>query len=244
MQMLPLEWDSRSGKAHTTLKLVSVILARTIGYLEVFGLDGDGKLYFPDMAKSLAQQFRFQKFPQTLEESDIRSKDGMVFLGGISDGRPIQKFMIGSNLIYVETRSSTDVSKEILEEILTWGVANLGLTYNSETIKHFAYVNCVSFYSDVPILTNASTPLTRLSAATSDALSEILREPIRYEPVNLEIGCDPLTRKYGIASFQITRRSNIKFSDKTYYSEAPLPTKTHIAMLEQYERDVALTEKA
>jgi hypothetical protein len=226
------------------LKLVSVILARAIGYLDVFGLNGDGKLYTPALVQGLTEQFRFQKFPQTLEEYDIRSNDGMVFLQGISGNRPIQKFMIGANLIFVETRSNTDDSKELLEEILSWGATNFGLSYDSATIKRFAYVNCVSFYSDVPILANTSAPLTKLSARTSDALSGILQEPIQYEPVNIEVGYDALTRKYGIARFQITRRADIKFSDNTYYSEAPLPTDIHLDLLKQYEMDILAAGKA
>jgi hypothetical protein len=73
---------------------------------------------------------------------------------------------------------------------------------------------------------------------TSNALSDIWHEPVRYEPVNLIVGHDPMARKYGIAPFSITRRAEARFSENKYFSEAPLPTDTHLKILEEFERDV------
>jgi hypothetical protein len=225
------------------LKLASVMLARTIAYMEVANLNISGKIFIPDLVKELAEYCRFQKFPQTVEEYNIRSKDGMVFQQGILGDRPIQKFVIGVELLYVETREDTDASKAILQEILLWCSDKLGATYEPGMIKRFGYVNCVSFYSDVPIL-KASRAIERLATDTTKAVSEIVNEPVIYHPINIEVGHDPTARKFGIAKFQITRRADIRFADNTYYSEAPLSTDLHLRMLEQFERDVAIEGKA
>jgi hypothetical protein len=212
-----------------------VILARVLGYIEAFDISADGRVYFPDLVREIAKNFRFQKFPQTLEEHDL--KKGVEFLEGKIGDRTIQKFVIWDSLIVLETRINTDESKAILEEMLLWGTAKFGLTYSPGMIKRFAYISDVTFYSDVPFL-SVSPLLTGIATTTSKALSDIWQEPIHYEPFNLVIGHDPAARKYGIAPFSITRRAESRFSDNKYFSEAPLPTDIHISLLEEYEAGI------
>ncbi len=121
--------------------------------------------------------------------------------------------------------------------MLAWGAEKFGINYRSGMLKQFAYVSDLSFYSDVPLL-NISPPLTRLAAKTSEALSGIWQEPVRYEPMVLTVGHDPMVRKYGIAPFTITRRAEARFSEKKYFSEAPLPTDLHLSLLGEFEGEI------
>ncbi len=218
------------------MELSAVILARVLAYVESFDLNPQGKLYFPDVVKALVERYNFQKFPQTLEEFD--ESKGVEFYEGRAGNKVIQKFVIWNTLLVLETRSSTADSKQILDEMLTWGVEKFGLNYKSDMIKHFAYISNLSFYSDVPLL-SVNPALTSLATKTSQALSEIWQEPIHYEAVNFQLGHDPTVRKYGVAPFSITRRAEAKFSENKYFSEAPLPTDIHIRLLEQYEADMS-----
>ena len=218
------------------MKLSAVILARVLAYVESFDLNPRGKVYYPDIVRALAERYNFQKFPQALEE--FNEANGVKFIEGLAGNNVIQKLVIWDSLLVLETRSSTDDSKRILEEMLTWGTEKLGLNYHPGMIKHFAYVSDLSFYSDVPLL-NLNPAAANLALKTSQALSEIWQEQIHYEPADLRIGHDPTVRKYGIAPFSISRRAEAKFSENKYFSEAPLPTEIHLALLEQYEKDVA-----
>jgi hypothetical protein len=218
------------------MELSAVILARVLAYVESFDLNPRGKLYFPDVVQALVERYNFQKFPQTLEEYD--ESKGVEFHEGRAGNKVIQKFVIWNTLLVLETRSSTTDSKQILDEMLIWGVEKFGLTYKSDMIKHYAYISDLSFYSDVPLL-SLNPALTSLATRTSQALSEIWQEPIHYDTVNLQVGHDPMVRKYGVAPFSITRRAEAKFSENKYFSEAPLPTDIHIRLLEQYESDMS-----
>jgi hypothetical protein len=148
----------------------------------------------------------------------------------------VKKLTLFDGLIVLETRSNTSDSKQLIEELLLWGAAKFDLTYQPQSINSFAYVSAVTFYSDVPIL-EGNRALKKIAQATGEAVSEMRKERLPYETTNITIGYDPLARKNPIASFIITRRAETKFSEDKYYSEAPLTTDMHIALLEEYEAE-------
>lgn len=217
------------------MRLSSVILARTLCKVETFDLNPRGRVFFPELVEALVQRYRFQKFPKTLEEFDMQK--GVEFHEGKSGNKVIQTFTIYSTLLVLETRSSTTDSQQLLEDMLLWTAAKFDLNYKPEMIEHFGYVSGVTFYSDVPIL-EVNPALTKLATATEKAVSDIWKEPFHYETINITIGHDPLARKYGVASFVLTRRAEAKFSENKYYSEAPLPTDMHISLLEEFEAEI------
>lgn len=223
------------------MQLSAIILARVLGYIESLDLSPRGKAFFPDIVPEIVKRYNFQKFPKTLEEFD--ETKGVEFLEGKAGNKVIQKFVIWNTLLVVETRSSTADSKQILEDMLVWGAEKFGLNYKPGMIKQFGYVSDLTFHSDAPLL-GVSPALNKLAITTSDAVSEIWHEPIRYDPMVVTIGHDPLTRKYGIASFTIQRRAETRFSENKYFSEAPLPTDVHLKLLEQYEKDTLSAAKS
>jgi hypothetical protein len=218
------------------LKLSAIILARTLGYIETFDLSPRGKVFFPAVVEGIVERYNFQKFPTKPEDFD--ESKGVVFEEGKIGDRIIQKFTIFTHILVVETRSNTSDSKQILEEMLVWGASHFGLAYVPGSIKRFAYVSDVTFYSDVPLLGAACQPLADLASKTSAALAEIWQEPVEYYPANLAVGHDPMARRYGIAPFTITHRSEARYFENKYFSEAPLPTDTHLSLLKEFEAGI------
>ena len=221
------------------MQLSAVTLARTLAYVERFDLDPTGKVLVPDLVKAIADRYKFQRLPKHEE----REKEGLVFEEGKIGNKVITKMTIYDVLIVMETRSNTSDSKQLIEDLLQWGMAKFGLNFTPNSIKKFAYVSDLTFHSDIPILEWACDPLARIAAKTSTALTDIWGEPISYVPTVLTAGHDPLTRKYGIAPFTITRRMEARFSENKYFSEAPLPTDIHLEILEQFEEEVRLGRK-
>jgi hypothetical protein len=217
------------------VKLSAVVLARVLGYIEAIDLNPRGTIFYPELTQELVQRYRFQKFPQKLEEFD--ESKGVEFHQGKWGDKIIQKLVIWNTIIVVETRSNTTDSKQILEEMLVWATGKFGLNFKPGMIKRFAYVSDLTFHSDVPLF-NTNPAVVRLAAETTKAVSEIWQEPIKYEPMGVAVGHDPLSRKYGIASFSISYRAEARFSENKYFSEAPLPTDKHIALLEEFEADM------
>lgn len=218
------------------LQLASVILARALAYVESFDLNPRGKIFYPELVQGLVERYKFQKFPKGTEDFD--EAKGVVFEDGKFGSKVIYKFTIFNTLLALETRSNTTDSQKLIEDILVWAAKKFDLVYAPEMIKHFGYISDLTFYSDVPILDAACQPLVDLAAKTAAALSDIHKEPFIYYPANLAVGHDPLARKNGIAPFTITHRAEARYSENKYFSEAPLPTDTHIALLEDFEAGI------
>lgn len=218
-----------------SLRLSAIVLARVLAFIEPADLLPRGGIHPPDFVEEIVKRFDFQKFPQTFEEYDLIK--GMEFLLGRSGKKVITKFVIYSNILIVETRSSTDDCKQLIDEFIAWGKEKFGLVYEPGMIRRYGYVSDLSFYSDAPILT--SNPLlNRIAQRTSEALTGIWNETVHYEAMDFRIGHDPLSRKWQIAPFQITRRAETEFSKNKYFSEAPLPTDLHIELLKEYEAGI------
>ncbi len=217
------------------MRLSSVILARVLAYVEIFDLNPRGQVYYSDIARALVERYCFQKYPQSFDR--LHEQEGVEFCEGRWKGIVIQKFAIFSTLLTLETRSDTDDSKRILEDILAWCAEKFNLTYNPEMISGFAYVSSLTFYSDAPLL-DGNAAMTNLALRTGQLVSDIWKEPVEYRGMSIAVGHEPSTRKYPIAMFTIQRRVDTKFAKNKYSSEAPLPTNAHLELLEMYEREV------
>jgi hypothetical protein len=218
------------------MEITAILLSRALGFVETADLRPREGLFFPDVAKELVQHCNFQKFPRTFEEGP-GSDDGAQFFAGKWNKVVIEKLVFYNDGLLVDTRSGTAESKRIIEELLVWAREKLRTIAGPEIVREWAYVSNLTFRSDVPLLVTG--PIERLAKSITTEISKDTRRETVYEPTGFNIAHDQLLRKHARASFTLQRRAGIPLSDNRYYSEAPLPTETHIALLEQYERDVA-----
>ena len=223
------------------MELATVALARFIGFFEIADLDPRGRLHYPDLFAGLVQRFGFQKFPQKYEE--FYPQKGIELAAGKWESGSIDKVVIYSGGIVVDTRSSTDDSEKVLDECLMWTRTEFGLQYHQEMIKRKGYVSQLTFYSDAPIFSALSSPLSRLAQNVTRSLEKSLGEKINYEPSSFAIHLDQTTRQLSPAAFTLQRRAGIPFTDNKYFSEAPLPTGIHKELLKAFEADLRAAPK-
>ncbi len=210
----------------------AVLLARCLAFVETYDLSPEGRIFFPDLVRELVTRYEFQKFPREFSEFD--ETKGIEFLEGRRGNDVVWRLTIYSNGILLDTRSNTNISREILEEALTWGKEKFGLRYDPNMIKHVAYVSQLTFYSNVTL--DALHPaLKRLSQRVTDAVSEIHKEKIDYQTTAFTIQHDLLKRKNPLAGFTISPRIETPLADHKYFSEAPIPTDLHWELLEEFE---------
>jgi hypothetical protein len=214
------------------MKRSAVVLARCLAFVETYDLSPDGRVFFPDLVKALVSRYEFQKFPKDFSEFD--ETKGIDFLEGRLGSEVIWRLTIYNNGIMIDTRSNTSISKEIIEEALSWAKETFGLRYDPSMIKRFGYVSQLTFYSDV-ILDRLSPALRRLSQRVTSAVSEIHNEKIEYQTTQIWIQHDQLMRKSPLAGFYISPRVETLLSEHKYFSEAPLTTDLHWELLEEFE---------
>lgn len=218
------------------MELAAVLLARASAWVESYDLNPRAKAFYPDLAKALVARYNFQKFPQKIEDFD--ETKGVVFAEGKLGNSVIEQVIIYTYGIVLETRSSTQESKRLLEDALQWGCKELGLIYNASMIKRWQYFSQLTFYSKAPLLGNHGA-LQRLAEGLTSSIRELTGESLKYEVTNFTLNYDQLTRKHPLGFLSIQRRENTPFSDNKYFSDAPLPTDTHMKLLEQFEADLS-----
>lgn len=218
------------------MELLSVLLARAMAWVEPTELNPRAAVFYPDLTRALVARYSFQKFPQKLEEFD--EGKGVTFAVGKFGNSVIEQLIIYTYGILLDTRSSTQESRRLLEEAFQWGKNELGLVYKPSMIKRWQYASQVIFRSNVPF-TTVQPAFQRLSDNVSKHVAELMGENLKYELTAFTVDYDPLTRKHPLGSFSIQRRDNTPFSENKYFSVAPLPTDMHIALLEEFERNVS-----
>jgi len=194
--------------------------------------------FYPDIVKALASRYNFLKVPEKIEEFD--ESKGITFSQGRLGDAAIDQLVIYTYGIGLSTRISTEKSKQLLEDALTWASKELGLTFKADMARRWLYTSHLTFYSDV-MPSKFPRPIMELSDKVSRIMQELTQENLKYEPIVISIDYDPLTRKHPLGPFTIQRRDNTPFSEGKYFSSAPLQTEMHIKLLEDFEKALGST---
>jgi len=218
-----------------TIQLHSVLLARSLAFIDIQRLDPKGRLFYPDLIAAIAADFSFQKVPKLTELDD---KKGLEFQIGRSGEIVIDAMKIFDTLLVVETHSNTKEAQKVTEQMLLWAKSKFGLAYEPSMIRHWGFVSDVTFKTDSPLLAACCDAMAKVAAKTSKAASDIWAESIEYQPIIFTAGHNPLARKNALANFTIQVRAETRFEENIYFSEAPLPTDLHIKFLEEFAEDV------
>jgi hypothetical protein len=214
---------------------MSILLARAIAFIEVQELNPKGSAYFPDIAAALVRRFNFQIYPTKPE--DFNEEKGIKFADGkFSDGT-LDSLQIFPHGILLDTRVSTDVSAALLATTLRWASSELGLHYEEGMVKRKAFSSQVTFESDMELV-KLNPVLAKIGNAVSSNVSGTAGQPIVYEPTGIFLNLDQSLYKVTPGHFSIERREAVPFTDKKYFSSAPLPTQDHLSILQDFENSL------
>jgi hypothetical protein len=215
------------------MRLLSILQARTVAYLEVDELFTRHHILGPEFTPKIAERYGFLKLPEKLEDF-LDEQKGIQFAFGRWDGTVINQLALYAHGIAVETAASTDISEKILYDVLSWGANTLNINYHQGMIKRKAYVSGLLFSTDVSL--NALHPKLRgigdrLSSSVADSLGHVFP----YEVTGVFFGYDTTHTKPNAPIFTIERRADVPFAENKYFSTAPLPTDEHLKLLKDFE---------
>lgn len=214
------------------MELIAISLARFVGFLELQSFDPRGQLTTREALSALNNRYSFGKVPDGPQDFDFQK--GVEFLDGRLGSIAIDKLVLYNNGVAIDTRSSTEDSEKVLQDILDEVRRRIG-TVMLPTRR--MYVSHIVFRSE---MTFASLhPAIRvLSGSVSAAVSEYFGQAITVDLGGLHISADNSQTKLNPVHFSIERRAETPFAANIFFSAAPIKTDLHLALIEEFEKSI------
>lgn len=215
------------------MKLIAVGLARLTALTETTEINPRNQVSVPQLIHALVERYGFLKYPKTIEEYD--PSKGIVFgLGRINNINidRVEFYFVG---IVIETRSSTDDCEAVLQDLIQVVQRLVGIEYKPLQEPRKFFLSEVSFHSELD-LNGLNAAFSSLLPKISGLVSSYAREEFKFETVAVLSTPDLANTKLGPSLFRVDRLAGVPFRDQKYFSSAPLPTKDHLNILEEFEK--------
>ena len=211
------------------MELISINQARVVAMVQLQQWDPLGKALTLEVLGKLGDRYSFTKSPTKLEDVDFQ-KGLELHEGRLADIR-IDRIIIFLNGIIIDTRSSTEDSERVLNDMLDLAHEAFGAVIKP---ARQTFASQLIFRSNMrlaglnPILPTIADTLTERASAD-------LKHPFTFEPTAILLNVDTAQAKTPPAMFSIERRAEIPFAENTYFSSAPLRTAEHIEVVKAFE---------
>jgi hypothetical protein len=216
------------------MKLIHVRQARVVWLFELRDINPKGK-DLRDVLRWIKETCAFAVAPDFASLPDP-AKQGLAFrLGRFQVNEQyieIGALTIFNDGIVVDTTSSTHDAELFAGELLESVAKQFGLVFKPEMIRRRHYYSELVLGSDVPL--DAVNPsLAAFASRIGEAISDSPKP--QFKLGGLSFWSEP--RDSGDHKMFTFEREAGKFSsEKRYHSQAPLPTHTHLRLLEELER--------
>ena len=214
------------------MELVSITRARLTTLIQFQEWDPLGKTLTLEALAKLGDRYSFAKSPTKLEDLDFQK--GIELLEGRFGDVRIDKIAIYPNGIVIDTRSSTEDSEKILNDILALAHEAFGATI--KPVRH-SFASHIIFRSTMR-LASLNPVLPKIAGILTERGSADLKHPFTFEPTAILFNVDSSQAKIAPQMFTIERRAEIPFAENTYFSSAPLRTAEHIAIVKTFEESL------
>lgn len=214
------------------MRILTQANARVLWYVQSEDLNPNGLDLLP-IYVALKTRYEFRIFPSKPEEFQPTS-GGVVFAKGsfpLADGQIVEivRFEIFSDGLMVDTRASTEISEDILKDILRYLSRTHRLTFDQTMVKRKAYVSEVVATTEVNL--GALNPKLQ---QFSTLLSAACGQNLDFQPDQIRFGTDVAQSQFSL-KFRFERREGFDFNEKRYYSLAPTTTEKHKQLLDALE---------
>lgn len=217
------------------MKLVSIEIGRAI---QLFAADEVGPiagLYLPELFQFVSGRYGFIKHSDVTEASKTGAKFEQGQLKAGEKNINIKELSIHNDGIIVDT-FNTDDSSTVVDDLFNSGKQTFRFR-DPETKLPRRYVSHVVVDFNRPI-DNALKGFEAIRRNLSSAYKNAYGADVIYDMSRIALAVDPQNVPQQTATeFIIERRVNVPHSKNRFYCVAPLPTQTHLALLETIERE-------
>ena len=217
------------------MKEITVLRAQTA---QVFKAGQLQRLPLFDLVEEIKDRYNFRTAPspeqilQPAASAPARFVFGKFGKVTIETFEVLEAMAVGVGLA-AACRTSTDDSGAFLDHLVGW----LSTEYKIEREPIWP----TQFQSQMEVVVEGSIA-KRLEGFSSigDAISRLLRgygQAAMFEPIGISLHCDPGQTQIPIPGyFTFERRAGLAYDQNRYFSQSPLKTSDHKAVIEQIER--------
>lgn len=220
------------------MQLLSVLLARSLWFVDLRDLNPRGRELRYTLFPALADKYQFDRFPYDTDDNQPTDETpGFKFSNGsFLDSQGIEvtiNFTIFDDGLVAETRSSTRDCDAFIEDILQWMAKDFGIVYHPGMIRKKGYVSELNV-TPAHSLGALNNKLEQLASRLASFVSTV-EEPVRFEFAGLFYAPDPV-QVLKPSPFRFERRLDVPFSTNRYFTQAPLHTDVHLQLLDELEQ--------
>lgn len=191
------------------------------------------QLYLPKAIELLVERYKFVGFPTKLEElAGTRNS----FVHGVFKGVAIDQFDVYGDGLIIASKSPSAILDEFVDDLHEWLATAMNLRL-VETLDHnrVSYETGLLVQSDSPVL-GVLERLGPIKKSLQNALKEASDIDVQFDGYSFGLATDhTLIPGMKPIAFRIERRAGSPFNMNYFASHAPLPTHSHIEILEQLE---------
>ncbi len=224
------------------MKLLQVEKARSVWLFPIAELNPAGSDISSELGEWFKKRYHFSKFPSSFLETEESKKDGYVFGHGrfrYKDGTIAVALTAHSDGLIGDTVASTDATDAFLQDALEGARAELSLAYEPSMVWQKAYVSQLIVKCETD-LKGFGPKLSKFEQCVNAAVGRnefpSRRDTYRFDGMIFRADW---TSAKKMPWFTFESRMNIPFSENRYYSQAPLSTSEHLALLDKLEEILA-----
>jgi hypothetical protein len=190
-----------------------------------------GGAFLPDVAQRVLQKYSFVKFPSV----DDLQKEGQLFSVGKFQDVQIDELKVYGDGIIVSGKCSTDILDAFIQDLFGWLKADFGIEETSiiqKPEKHFEGALLVKTERD---LTSVLSPPKRVTNLIEQTM--LRHTEHEYQPSVIYFETDTVGLKGRRRPNRLTleRRIGLPFGTNIFFSQAPMKSADHFALLEALE---------
>jgi len=222
------------------MKTLNVTSARSVWLFDLGDLNPRGKDIYGDLLDWLKENYSFAKAPSSVGDVDPTTK-GYKFEQGSFQAK--EEIFISVDLeiyndgIVGNSRSSTHDTDKFLEDMLENAARDFSLVYGHDIIRTKMYTSELTVRME-SVLFNLNPKLVDIANNVS-SLCGLSIPP--FEMTGFSFSTDLAISPLKPAPFILERKAGAPFSEKRYYSKAPLHTDKHEEVLAGIEHILAGT---
>ncbi|MBS1839406.1 MAG: hypothetical protein JSS69_06540 [Acidobacteria bacterium] len=211
------------------MNILYVGLARTI-WLFDFGLLNPKGMNLRGVLEEIGKRYQFAQTPKN--ELDFDEQRSLSFKSGAFTGQRKVQLLVNlsvySDGIVADTTSDTDETTEFLNDLAKWLSDTYGLVVPKERREN--YLSQIDF--------QIAAPLAVLNPRLGQFVKRVeghINTKSQLDMASIQFWTEDFGKPGVPAPVKIERKIPAPFSSNHYFSQAPITTKNHIALLNEFE---------